>query len=151
MIFHPQLPSAVVVTWIKLRSLAWKGWVTPPFSIPELASLTGIHPARLNRHLSQLQDISALSWRTIGNGKIILSFPEEPTAIPEKQTLPSNVSDTLTRNSTQQGSAESPSYFPNQILGYLSVAENDTAVMPTSDSRQENPCICINNPVYPLV
>ena len=86
MVFNTQLPSVVVVTWIQLRCLAWSGWNTPPFSLPELASLIGIHPARLQRHLSQLQDISALACRSAGDGKLILSFPEEPIVETEHQT-----------------------------------------------------------------
>ena len=77
MIFNTQFPPAVLVTWIKLRCLAWKGWITPPLSIPELASLIGIHPTRLHKHLSQLLEISALSCRTTQGGKLILSFTEE--------------------------------------------------------------------------
>ncbi len=90
MIFDPQLPAAVLVTWIQLRSLAWAGWATPPLSISELASLAGIHSARLNRHLSQLQDISALTCRNAGNGKIVVTFPEEPTVLPENQAEAQN-------------------------------------------------------------
>jgi hypothetical protein len=122
MIFHPQLPSAVLVTWIQLRCLAWDGWVTPPLSIPELASLIGIHPARLNRHLSQLQGISALSWRAVGHGKIIVAFPEEPFVVPENQTENRNHAGSTFLSSEDQESP--PSYFPPQILGYLSIKEN---------------------------
>lgn len=120
MIFNQQLPAAVLVTWIQLRSLAWSGWVTPPLSLPELASLTGIHPARLNRHLSQLHDISALSWSTSGNGKIILSFPEEPSTQSENHLQAQNHMESQSLTSTDQGAPDHPSYFPHQIMGYLS-------------------------------
>ena len=123
MIFNQQLPAAVLVTWIQLRCLAWSGWNTPPLSIPELASLTGIHPARLNRHLSQLEEISSLSCRTVVNGKIIISFPEEPTVIPESHVEDRNHAESTLPSSEQHASPDPPSYFPRQILGYLSFPE----------------------------
>ena len=101
MIFNTQLPSAVLVTWIQLRCLAWKGWVTPPLSLDELASLVGIHPARLNRHLSQLQGISALTYRSAGNGKLILSFPAEPSVTAGNQAVSPDLSGVPINNSKE--------------------------------------------------
>ncbi len=124
MIFNQQLPAAVLVTWIQLRCLAWMGWTTPPLSLPELASLTGIHPARLNRHLSQLADISALTCRSAVNGKIIISFPEEPTTISEKPMQPQNHTDSQFHTAEDQGVPDPPSYFPHQIMGYLTFQED---------------------------
>ncbi len=124
MIFNQQLPAAVLVTWIQLRCLAWSGWATPPLSIPELASLTGIHPARLNRHLSQLEEISSLSCRTGVTGKIIISFPEDPIAIPESHAEDRNHVDSTLPSSEQHASPGPSSYFPRQILGYLSFQED---------------------------
>jgi hypothetical protein len=118
MIFNPQLPTAVLFTWIQLRSLAWAGWVTPPLSISELAALIAIHPVRLIKHLSQLQDISSLSCRTTGQGKIVVAFPEEPTVISE------NHARSIYLSSKNQESLDPPSYFPTQILGYLSLQED---------------------------
>jgi len=43
MIYHPQLPPAVILTWIQLRGLAWGGTVTPPLRMQELAALTAKH------------------------------------------------------------------------------------------------------------
>jgi len=123
MIFNTQLPPAVLVTWIQLRCLAWRGWVTPPFSISEFASLIGIHPNRLHRHLSQLHDISALSWCITKNGKLILSFPEEPTTRIENQALAPILSGSAIPYSQDRESLEPPSYFPPKILGYLSYQE----------------------------
>ena len=45
MIYHPQLPPALILTWIKLRGLAWGGTVTPPLRMQELAALTAKHAA----------------------------------------------------------------------------------------------------------
>jgi hypothetical protein len=120
MIFYPDLPSAVLVTWIKLRSLAWDGWVTPALSISEIASLIGIHPDRLNKHLSNLQDISALACRSDGNGRILVSFPEDPNVGAENRAEDRNLSDTTLLISEAQASLDPPSYFPDRILGYLS-------------------------------
>jgi hypothetical protein len=121
MIFNPQLPPAVLVTWIQLRCLAWDGWVTPPLSISELASLIAIHPARLNRHLSHLQDVSALECRTSVHGKIIVTFPEEPTVAMENHPESLNPAGSTFFNSENLNSLDPSSYFPAQILGYLSI------------------------------
>jgi hypothetical protein len=124
MIFNTQLPSAVLVTWIQLRCLAWSGWVTPPLCISELAAIIGIHPARLHRHLSQLQDISALSWRTTRDGKLILSFPEDQTIKTENQAVTPIDPSSVILNSQNPKALDPPSYFPAHILGYLSFQED---------------------------
>ena len=41
MIYYPQLPPSVILTWIQLRGLAWGGTVTPPLCMQELAEVTG--------------------------------------------------------------------------------------------------------------
>jgi hypothetical protein len=119
MIFNDQIPPAVLVTWIQLRCLAWSGWVTPPLTIAEFASLIGIHPARLHRHLSQLQDISALSWHSTKNGKLTVSFPEESTVRIENQVAEPIHPDSTIPYSQDREALDPPSYFPHQILGYL--------------------------------
>ncbi len=136
MIFNTQLPSAVLVTWIQLRCLAWRGWNTPPFSLPELASLIGIHPARLNRHLSQLQDLSALTCRSTGNGKIILSFPVEPDATTENQTKATEIPDFANPYFHDQESPDRSSYIPDRIMGYLSYREDQDGFDVTNDLEQ---------------
>jgi hypothetical protein len=138
MIFSTQLPAAVLVTWIQLRCLAWRGWATPPLSIPELASLIGIHPARLQRHLAELQDLSTLVCRNAGEGKLILSFPEEPTAKTEHQADTTHSPDPANLNSHLRGSPETNSYFPDRILGYISYQEEQEPVEITNDLEQIN-------------
>ena len=123
MIFNTQLPPAVLVTWIQLRCLAWAGWSTPPLSISELASLIGIHPNRLHKHLSHLQEISALAWRITKVGKLILSFPEEPPIKPEQKSAQQNNPLTSVHNFESSATADPASYFPYQIMGYLSYPE----------------------------
>jgi hypothetical protein len=124
MIYNTQLPPAVLVTWIKLRSLAWKGWVTPPLNLAELASLVDIHPTRFHKHLSQLLDISALSCRSTQAGKLILSFPEEPTSGTDNQASASIHPGSTVLNSQDRESLDPTSYFPPRILGYLSYQED---------------------------
>jgi hypothetical protein len=130
MIFHPQLPATVLVTWIQLRCLAWRGWHTSPLSLPELASLTGIHPDRLQRHLIQLEGISALSLHTSGDGKLIITFPEHPGIPLEGKPEEQKNSSTSVPTSSVIKLANQPSYFPNRILGYISYPEE----------REEKPC-----------
>jgi len=137
-IFDTQLPSAVLVTWIQLRCLAWRGCATPPFSIPELASLIGIHPARLQKHLAQLQDDSALACQSAQDGKLILSFPEEPPTKTEQQNEPAHIPDLVTPNSPPRTSPETSSYFPDRILGYISYQEEQEPVEITNDLEQLN-------------
>jgi hypothetical protein len=120
MIFQSELPAAVLLTWIQLRCLAWKGWHTPAFSIPELASLTGIHPARFQRHLSQLQTISALSIHITSDGKLILAFPEEPLVREQNEVKNQNPVTSIHPNSEYPEMPDQSSYFPDQILGYIS-------------------------------
>jgi hypothetical protein len=123
MIFHPQLPASVLVSWIQLRCLAWHGWHTPPLSLPELAAITGIHPDRLQRHLVQLQGISALSLQASGNGKVIICFPEHPGISPECDVEAQAQSNAAIDNSASSEVTEPPSYFPRRILGYISYQE----------------------------
>lgn len=40
MIYHPQLPPALILTRIQLRGLTWGGTVTPPLRMQEIAALT---------------------------------------------------------------------------------------------------------------
>ena len=124
LIFHPQLPPAVLLTWIQLRCLAWDGWSVPPLTIPELASLLDIHPPRLNRHLSLLRSISALRWRSTWQGTITISFSDEPSDKPENQPGSPNFKNSKVLNSTNSESLDPRSYFPQRILGYLSYQED---------------------------
>jgi len=75
--------------------------------------------------VSQLQSISALSWRTVEHGKIILSFPEEPTIEPEHHMEARNLLISSILNSEEKESPDPPSYFPSRILGYLSFDEDE--------------------------
>jgi len=132
LIFDTDLPPATLRTWMQLRCLAWTGWSTPPRTIAELASRLGIHASRLSKHLAQLKDSSALTWRFAGNEKIVISFPEEFTDLhagqADSQSHLKPVKHLLERPETQS----SASYFPAKILGYLSY-ENDELEYPVDD------------------
>jgi hypothetical protein len=107
-------------------------------SLPELASLIGIHPARLQRHLAQLQDISSLTCRSTRDGKLILSFPEEPSRETERKTVSTQIPSSGMLNSHDRGSPEITSYFPDHILGYISYQEAPEPVNITDDLEQLN-------------
>ncbi len=119
LIFHPELPASVLVTWIQLRSLTIDGRVTPPATLPELAARLGIHPSRLNRHMAYLQDLDALSSHEVGGGKIALSFPDQPSILPNQPTSVQAEKNPPLRV-IQNPDSSSASYFPSRILGYLS-------------------------------
>jgi hypothetical protein len=137
LIFHPDLPPTTLRTWMQLRCLAWADWITPPMTVSELAARLGIHTTRLYRHLAQLKDISALTWRIASQGKIIISFPEEPAS--------RRVNDADTQSPV--GSAIStvgdqvipvpPSYFPAKILGYLSYEDEEDGVIYITENCEQ--------------
>lgn len=129
LIFHPDLPSAVLVTWIQLRCLTWASWTTPPFNLSELAAHLGIHPSRLNRHLSQLKDISALSWRVVGHGKITITFPEEPAIRPEDHADAHSNPESAILYASDRETPPHHSFFPQKILGYLSFDDDEEGAL----------------------
>jgi hypothetical protein len=144
-IFHSQLPASVRITWIQLRCLAWDGWSTPPLTLPELASLLGIHPTRLYRHLSQLKRITALSWRTGNNGKLVVSFPGEPPVTPHEQVEVA-ASPAVTTPDTGHSALPVPdSYFPRRILGYLSFEADQDICTNLDPSDNQHPGIPLGN------
>ena len=137
LIFHADLPPATLRTWIQLRCLAWSGWSTPPLTISEIASQLGIHTTRLSRHLAQLTDDSALSCYLVGQGKVIIPFPDQPSFTPEPDnTAPDNSGDT-SANSDERVSTLHPSYFPRRILGYISYEEDEGDLLITEEIRSK--------------
>jgi hypothetical protein len=125
LIFHADLPPAPLRTWMQLRCLAWTGWSTPPLTMAELASRLGLHTSRLSKHLAQLSDDSALSYHLNCQGKIIITFPDQPLLPPEPEhTAPEHTGDTSS-NSDHRLSEPATSYFPKRILGYISYEDDD--------------------------
>jgi hypothetical protein len=125
LIFHPDLPHAVLVTWIQLRCLAGDGCVSPAIALPQLAARLGLHPARLNQHLARLQEISALKCSDFGHEMIVISFSETPGA----RQAPAHIVHAPDRPaivSPEPRQVGSPaSYFPARILGYLSYEDDE--------------------------
>lgn len=134
-IFNTQLSPAVILTWIQLRCLAWDGGTTPPLSIPELASLLGIHPNRLNKHLYQLHGISALSCRSANHLQITLSFPEIPAPGADHLETTRHQVDTGILCAKDRETSAPQSYFPRQIMGYLSNQDDLDECSRPSDSQ----------------
>jgi predicted DNA-binding transcriptional regulator AlpA len=124
MIFNLQFPPAVLVTSIQLRCLAWGSRVTPAFSMQELSQITGKSKATLYMRLSQLKSLTSLQWRSIGRGKMIVSFPEEPADMSEQKAVPPNIPNSTILNSKNSELPDPASYFPHRILGYLSYQED---------------------------
>ena len=124
-IFHLKLPPSVLLTWIQLRSLAWDGCVTPPLRIQELTQITGKNQATLLNILSRLKSISSLDWCSTGNGRIIISFPDELSDKPKRSVDILNLPDFKVDNSETRKVPEPAFYFPAKILGYLSYQEDD--------------------------
>jgi hypothetical protein len=125
LIFHADLPPAPLRTWMQLRCLAWRGWSTPPMSLSEIAAQLGLHPSRLSKHLAQLSDDSALSYRRVGHGKIIITFPDQPAFTPQSGNATPDKARDITVNSADRVTTLPSSYFPRRILGYLSYEEDD--------------------------
>ncbi len=144
LIFHPQLPAAVLVSWIKLRSLAWRGFSTPPMSLPELASHLAIHPARLARHLAQLQEISALEYHQALQDKIVLSFPEEAGQL-SKYPIHADISPSPIAATVEKHAMPAlASYFPSRILGYISYDDDDEESLLLGEAKQSTSGDAIN-------
>ena len=76
--YQLRLPFPILASYVLLRGLAWSSTVTPMLSMQELASLTGIPPSSLFRHMSRLSRMGVLSWRATGQGKLMLTFNDDP-------------------------------------------------------------------------
>ncbi len=144
LIFHPQLPAAVLVSWIKLRSLAWRGFSTPPMNLAELASRLAIHPARLARHLAQLQEISALDMRQALQDKIVLSFPDEASLPPKNPNQAQASTVPIAATPEKRAMPTYSSYFPSRILGYISYADDDEESPQLNEAEQPASSEAIN-------
>ena len=71
---HPRVFRVVSERpWLQLRGFAWG---------EEVAALIGMAPSTLNRHMSQLRHLAAFSWRTTGQGTLIVSFRSQLPSFP---------------------------------------------------------------------
>lgn len=76
MIYQSQMPSAVFLTWLQLRGLAWGGTDTPSLCIKDLVELTGKTEKTLTRHINQLEHLLALRYYSPEQGIIVVKFPK---------------------------------------------------------------------------
>ena len=74
MIFKSQMPPAVFLTWLQLRSLTWCGPDIPPISVQAWVDLTGISRVTFFRHLNCLRNLNALRWHSSSPGKVRIIF-----------------------------------------------------------------------------
>jgi len=81
MIFDLDIPAALLVTWIRLRALAYGQQETPPVSIKQLAELFGMSTPSVYGHMAALRRKGALRWRSSECGTIIVSFDSGDTDI----------------------------------------------------------------------
>lgn len=125
LIFHPELPPAMLVTWIQLRSLAREGLATSPLSMSQLAAQLGIHPARLYKHMAHLQEIAALSWQAGAGEKIIISFPAQPVPVEEQAPIAAHQPISTSPKPMLKVNAAPANYFPARILGYISYEDDE--------------------------
>jgi hypothetical protein len=137
MIFHPQLPPAVRVTWIQLRYLVRDGRDTSSLSIRELIKITGKSQATLYRHMSQLRRLSILLWHSTARGSIILFFPDESSEMPESRSEPPDNPNSKCQKTESSELPDPYSYFPARILGYLSYQEDPSCFSTTEVTIDE--------------
>jgi hypothetical protein len=120
LIYHPHLSPAILVAWVRLNCLAQDGRIAAALSIQQLVQFTGKSQVTILRHLSQLKSISALDWRSTEDGKIIISFHDGLSDIPEPSVGFPGITDSTAVNTNNQDLSPVAHYFPPRILGYLS-------------------------------
>jgi hypothetical protein len=105
-------------------------------SIPQLAAYLGIHPARLNRHLAQLQELSSLSYRNLNREKIIISFTAESISKPAASIPGINKVGPAAIDSKRTDQSFPASYFPTRILGYITYDDEEDAIISGENRAQ---------------
>jgi hypothetical protein len=73
-LFGSQLPPAVFVTWLQLRSLTWCGQELQPFALQDWVDLTETSRTTFLRHLNLLQARHFLRWHSPKAGMVQVSF-----------------------------------------------------------------------------
>ena len=134
MIYNLQMSPALILTWIQLRGLAWSGKVTPPLRLQELAALTGKCQATNYGHMSQLRAMSALSWRSTGQGTIIVAFPDKPSIQLHPVEIPLTIPDLPIPDSTILDSAILESARPPSLSP---LADPDLFPFPEDQEQDE--------------
>lgn len=77
-VYDPGMPRALIVTYIRLRGLAWrnKDRFTPPMRIEKLLEITGLKRRAFYQHLSELRETGPLRWESPQPGHLVLYFDE---------------------------------------------------------------------------
>lgn len=77
-VYDPDLPRALIVTYVRLRGLAWKNKdrFTPPMRIEALLEITGLKRRAFYQHLSELRESGPLRWESPQPGHLVLYFDE---------------------------------------------------------------------------
>lgn len=77
-VYDPNLPRALIVTYVRLRGLAWKNKdrFTPPMRIEELLEITGLKRRAFYQHLSELRETGPLRWESPQPGYLVLFFDD---------------------------------------------------------------------------
>lgn len=110
-LFDKRIPPAAVVTFMRLRALAWGRIETPPFSPAEFEALTGIGRSTLYGHLKLLRTCDDLRWRTLSDATMVVSFTA--AALPDHAHAPS---EEPVQTSGQSRNLDSPLLDPNDQL-----------------------------------
>lgn len=77
-VYDLEIPSSMIVTYIRLRGLAWrnKGLFTPPLHLDELLEITGLKRRAFYQHLSGLRETAPLRWESPQPGHLVLFFDD---------------------------------------------------------------------------
>jgi hypothetical protein len=74
LIFNPQLPPSIFLTWLQLYCLTWRGRRSFTFHLQDWADLTGTSRPTFLRHLNFLKQKHALRWHSLGRRMVHVSF-----------------------------------------------------------------------------
>jgi hypothetical protein len=74
LLFDPQLPPPVFLTWLQLYTLTWNGRQSFTFHLQDWADLTGTSRTTFLRHLNLLQQKHLLRWHSLGGRMVHVSL-----------------------------------------------------------------------------
>jgi hypothetical protein len=134
MIYTTRLLPPLLHTWLQLRGLAWGRDVTPPIHLQEISALTGKSLSTIYGHMSLLRQMSALSWRSTGQGMLIVSFIDHPSGEIDDSSVP-NPDSTIPKSKIPDSrNLESPSHSltTSQESESMLISENDPLILESS-------------------
>lgn len=96
-VYDPDMSRALIVTYIRLRGLAWrnKDRFTPPMRIEKLLEITGLRRRAFYQHLSELRETGPLRWESPQPGHLVLYFDESDRSHASPQELVQKNAQTL--------------------------------------------------------